>query len=67
MDRVSDVRGNASSRDYRLGEPIECVECGHLADLYAEGWRGYRVDVPYTDELPALAFYCPDCAEREFD
>jgi hypothetical protein len=32
----------------------------------AEGWCGYRVDEPYTDEPPELAFYCPACAEREF-
>jgi hypothetical protein len=22
--------------------------------------------LPYTDEPPALAFYCPRCADREF-
>jgi hypothetical protein len=63
---VGDRTGTASGRSYRLGEPIECVECGDRADLYAQGWRGYRVDEPHADDLPALAFYCPDCAVREF-
>jgi hypothetical protein len=49
-----------------LGDPIECVECGHQAELYAQGWRAYRMDEPFADELPALAFFCPNCAEREF-
>jgi hypothetical protein len=31
------------------------------------GWRAYRSDDPELDEPPALAFYCPDCAAREFD
>ena len=29
-------------------------------------WRSYRIDDPTEDEEPALAFYCPVCAEREF-
>jgi hypothetical protein len=28
-------------------------------------WRAYRVDLEDDDE-PAVAFYCPDCSEREF-
>jgi hypothetical protein len=66
MHPVGEVRGNEDSRSYRLGHPIVCVECGHKADLYASGWRGYRMDEPLTDELPALAFYCPGCAASEF-
>jgi hypothetical protein len=40
-----------------------CAECGALwlpAD--DERWAAYLTD----DEPPEVAFYCPDCAEREF-
>jgi hypothetical protein len=43
-----------------------CVECGGLSGLRWWGWRAYRVDDPETNEPPALALYCPTCAEREF-
>jgi len=45
---------------------VRCQECGRKADDRADGWRGYPVDEPYTDELPELAWYCPRCGEREF-
>jgi hypothetical protein len=44
---------------------LHCQECGRRADERAEGWRGYRVDEPYADEPPELAWYCPRCADRE--
>jgi hypothetical protein len=40
-----------------------CAECGAVwlpAD--EERWKAYLTD----DEPPQLAFYCSDCAEREF-
>jgi hypothetical protein len=37
------------------------ARAGCLAD--DERWRAYLTD----DEPQELAFYCPDCAEREFD
>jgi hypothetical protein len=43
-----------------------CVECGALSGSEARGWRGYRCLEPETD-LPELAFYCAECAAREFD
>jgi hypothetical protein len=30
------------------------------------GWQAYRVDEPFSGELPELAFYCPICAFTEF-
>jgi hypothetical protein len=47
-------------------QPLECVECGTLSGPDAPRWRSYRIDDPNEDEEPALAFYCPVCAEREF-
>ena len=47
-------------------KPLRCVECRALSDLEARRWRSYRIDDPTEDEPPALAFYCPACAEREF-
>jgi hypothetical protein len=55
-----------SRRPYRLSGPLECIECGAVAGPKAAGWRGYRIDVPEEDEQPAVAFYCLDCAIREF-
>jgi hypothetical protein len=57
---------HASSRVPRLAPPLCCDECGTLSKTHAWGWRGYRMDDPEEDEFPALAFYCPICAEREF-
>jgi hypothetical protein len=64
-----DGRGieSASSRGSQWADPLRCVECWTQSDLHARGWRGYRVDDPDEDEPPALAFYCPSCAHREFD
>jgi hypothetical protein len=45
---------------------LECVECGVLSGPEATAWRGYRIDDPNENEEPALAFYCPSCAYREF-
>jgi len=40
-----------------------CVECGaRWLPADEERWRTYLTD----DEPPALAFYCPACAAREF-
>jgi hypothetical protein len=59
---------NASSRDHQHNRAttVHCIECESSSGLYWQGWRAYRVDDPETDEPPALAFYCPTCAQREF-
>jgi hypothetical protein len=46
---------------------LVCQECRVYSDAKATGWRGYRVDDPEENEPPVLAFYCPACAESEFD
>lgn len=46
---------------------LTCAECPRLSNLTATGWRAYRSDDPETNEPPQLSFYCPDCAEREFN
>jgi hypothetical protein len=60
---------NASSRDHQQirARTVRCAECKSSSGLYWRGWRALRVDDPETDEPPALAFYCPTCAAREFD
>jgi hypothetical protein len=45
---------------------VQCAECTNSSGLYWHGWGAYRVDDPDTAEPPALAFYCPACAQREF-
>jgi hypothetical protein len=43
-----------------------CAECGSLSGPHWWGWRAYRVDSTETNEPPALALYCPSCADEEF-
>jgi hypothetical protein len=45
---------------------LGCAECPRVSGALATGWKAYRVDDPERDELPKLAFYCPECARREF-
>jgi hypothetical protein len=53
------------ARKYVLAVEFDCAECGACADDYAFGWVALCAHEPFA-ELPELAFYCPDCAEREF-
>jgi hypothetical protein len=50
----------------RAAAPLRCTECGARSDVDALGWRGYRMEDPEEGDAPALAFYCPFCAQREF-
>jgi hypothetical protein len=43
-----------------------CAECPRVSSRFATGWKAYRVDDPELDEEPSLAFYCRECARREF-
>jgi hypothetical protein len=46
---------------------LTCQECAVLAEDDAFRWRALlAVDPDDAFEQPMLAFYCPDCAEREF-
>jgi hypothetical protein len=45
---------------------LACAECPRVSGVTARGWKAYRTDDIETIELPALAFYCPECARREF-
>jgi hypothetical protein len=64
MDEMSETMQSLGDRDYRRGE-LRCDGCGEQAALFAPGWRAYGSDDAYTDELPALAFFCPRCAPDE--
>jgi hypothetical protein len=57
---------NASGRAHQHVGLVGCQECNRTPDTRWRGWRAYRSDDPELDEAPALAFYCPDCAAREF-
>jgi hypothetical protein len=46
---------------------VACAQCGCPSSLLWDGWRACRIDDPETTEPPALAFFCPSCARREFD
>ena len=60
--------GNANSRDHQhvRDTSVQCAECKISSGLYWQGWRAYRTDDPELGEPPAVAFYCPTCATREF-
>lgn len=45
---------------------LACAECPRVSSVTARGWKAYRVDDVDESEPPELAFYCPDCAGREF-
>lgn len=49
-----------------MPDRLACEECGAVADVEVHGWRAYIVDDPDEDPSPALAIYCPACADREF-
>jgi predicted RNA-binding Zn-ribbon protein involved in translation (DUF1610 family) len=55
------------ARARRTVYPVQCVECGCASAFRWSGWRAYRTDDLRLREPPALAFFCPRCAEREFD
>ena len=61
---MGEARENVDRCVYRLGE-LSCEGCGQQAALFAPGWRADHVGERYTDELPTLAFHCPDCAASE--
>jgi hypothetical protein len=64
--RVGDAAHTDGTANRFVPVPLECVECHAVSDASAWRWRGYRTDDPTEHEEPALAFYCPSCAEREF-
>jgi hypothetical protein len=42
---------------------LRCAECQtYWLPVADERWAAYLTD----DEPPELAFYCPECADREF-
>jgi hypothetical protein len=45
---------------------MKCEECGVAAPSDARGWMGFRMYDPDEDEHPAIGFFCPECAWREF-
>jgi len=55
-----------SGHDERTVNTVECRECGISSGAFWIRWRAYRTDDPELREPPALAFYCPACADREF-
>jgi hypothetical protein len=65
---MGDGRGTETARGGRLtaAAPLRCAECGLIGRPGQRGWRGCRTDEPGVDEPPAVALFCPDCAEREF-
>jgi hypothetical protein len=55
-----------SRQDQQTVNTVDCRECGISSGAFWIRWRAYRTDDPELNEAPALAFYCPACADREF-
>ena len=62
MIRVME-RDRATSDEVHV---LACTECPRVSSVTARGWEAHRIDDPFADDRPALAFYCPDCARRVF-
>ena len=46
---------------------LVCAACPGVSTVTtAPGWEGYRIDDAAEGESSAVAFYCPECAKREF-
>jgi hypothetical protein len=45
---------------------VDCAQCGSSSGPLWAGWHACRIDDPECDETPALAFFCPTCAQAEF-
>ena len=45
---------------------LQCVACWCVSDL-GRGWIGFIAEDPEDGEGPAVATYCPPCAERELE
>jgi hypothetical protein len=45
---------------------MRCQECAVAPTGSWRGWRACRTDEQGTDDPPAVALYCPACADREF-
>jgi hypothetical protein len=43
-----------------------CSECERMSDAEANGWQAHLVDLNEDGE-DEVAFFCPNCAAREFD
>jgi hypothetical protein len=50
----------------RIGLAVSCAECGSASDGQWHGWLACRTDEPGTDDVPEVAYFCPDCAARKF-
>jgi hypothetical protein len=46
---------------------LRCAECGAVTSDLAQGWRAIRCGEIDPDDTAELFFFCPDCAEREFE
>jgi hypothetical protein len=57
----------AGRRRYDWAGLLMCVECGTFSDREAWGWRAYHMNDSEDRGRPAVACYCPTCAEREFE
>jgi len=66
MTKMRCGMGIDSHRGARTLNTVDCRECGISSGAFWIRWRAYRIDDHEYGELPALAFYCPACADREF-
>jgi hypothetical protein len=46
---------------------ITCAECGMTDHELRNGWVSEFADTDATGEVPLRVFFCPSCAELDFD
>jgi hypothetical protein len=46
---------------------VRCDLCQTEDSGVARGWIAVRTDIPDEGDDRELAFFCPECAEREFE
>ena len=63
---IRDPLADIALRRRERGRRSIQTRCGATSASGALGWRAYGIDEPETDKSPAVAFWCPPCARREF-
>ena len=56
----------ATGHGDRVVVAVTCAQCTKVSSGYWVGWRACRSDEAELDEPPTLAFFCLECADREF-
>jgi hypothetical protein len=54
--------GRSTDEDVHV---LACADCPRVSSVTARGWTAHHVEDPFEDDVPVLAFRCPQCAAPE--